>query len=85
MEALLIGSSVLILFVILLRATLGRRISFRMRYALWLIVVLRLACPFALPGSPVSVMNYVPSVQAWFDQNAERSGPMESWEAGRRL
>ncbi|MCM1104168.1 MAG: M56 family metallopeptidase [Clostridium sp.] len=88
MEALLVGSSVLILFVILLRATLGKRISFRMRYALWLIVVLRLACPFALPGSPVSVMNYVPSVQTWFDQNTEQSeagrgvSPTEAWEAG---
>ncbi|MCM1537274.1 MAG: hypothetical protein NC254_02620 [bacterium] len=82
MEALLVGSSILILFVILLRATLGKRISFRMRYALWLIVVLRLACPFALPGSPVSVMNYVPSVQTWFDQNAEQPEPMGTWEVG---
>lgn len=74
MEDLLIGSSVLILFLILLRMIMGRKISYRMRYALWLIVALRLAFPFALPGSPLSVMNYVPSLQALFDGEAESSG-----------
>lgn len=74
MEDLLIGSSVLILFVILLRAVMGGKISFRMRYALWLIVALRLALPFALPSSPLSIMNYVPSLQALFDWEAESPG-----------
>ena len=74
MEELLIGSSVLILFVILLRAVMGRRISFRMRYALWLIVALRLALPFALPGSSFSIMNYVPSPEAVFGEQTESSG-----------
>ena len=73
-EDLLIGSSVLILFLILLRMIVGRRISFRMRYALWLIVALRLALPFALPGSPLSIMNYVPSLQVLFDGEAESPG-----------
>ncbi|MDE6420783.1 MAG: M56 family metallopeptidase, partial [Lachnospiraceae bacterium] len=74
MEELLIGSSVLILFVILLRTVMGSKISFRMRYALWLIVALRLALPFALPGSPLSIMNYVPSLQALFYGEAESPG-----------
>ncbi|MDE5818161.1 MAG: hypothetical protein K2I07_02425 [Lachnospiraceae bacterium] len=82
MKDLLIGSSVLILFVILLRMVMGGKISFRMRYALWLIVALRLALPFALPGSPLSIMNYVPSLQALFYEEAESSGYAGSRDAG---
>lgn len=82
MEDLLIGSSALILFVLLLRAVMGGKISFRMRYALWLIVALRLALPFALPGSPLSIMNYVPSLQALFDGEAESPGYVDVREVG---
>ena len=82
MEALLIGSSVLILFVILLRAVFGRYISFRVRYALWLIVVLRLAWPFSLPGSPYSIMNYVPSVQDLSGQGMEQQKSAEPYGGG---
>lgn len=82
MEDLLIGSSVLILFVLLLRAVMGGKISFRMRYALWLIVALRLALPFALPGSPLSIMNYVPSLQALFYGEAESPGYVDVREVG---
>lgn len=57
MAALLISSGILILFIIALRAAVGKRISYRARYALWLLVVLRLALPFALPESPASIMN----------------------------
>ncbi len=82
MEDLLIGSSVLILSLILIRMIMGRQISFRMRYALWLIVVLRLALPFALPGSPLSIMNYVPSLQALFGGEAESPGTVKVRGAG---
>lgn len=85
MEALLISSSVLILFVILLRAVFGKHISFRMRYALWLIVALRLALPFALPDSPVSVMNYVPFIQAFFGWEADFDGYAGVGEVGSLL
>ncbi len=57
MAALLISSGILILLIIALRAAVGKRISYRARYALWLLVVLRLALPFALPESPASIMN----------------------------
>lgn len=79
MEELWIGSSALILFVILLRAVMGRKISARMRYALWLIVALRLALPFALPGSPVSIMNYVPSMQILFSGETEPQKSAGAW------
>lgn len=80
MEELWIGSSALILFVILLRAVMGRKISARMRYALWLIVALRLALPFALPGSPVSIMNYVPSMQIAFGGGTETQKAAGAWD-----
>lgn len=64
MKELLIGSGVLILALAALRATVGRRLSARVRYALWGLVLLRLALPFGLPQSRASVMNYLPQQPA---------------------
>lgn len=64
MKELLISSGVLILALAALRATVGRRISARVRYALWGLVLLRLALPFGLPQSRASVMNYLPQQPA---------------------
>lgn len=47
MRELIFTSSILILAVALLRLVLGRRIPARARYALWLVVLLRLAIPFS--------------------------------------
>jgi len=44
----------LILVVLALRAALGRRISARMRYALWAVVLLRLLVPVQLFESPIA-------------------------------
>ena len=44
----------LILVVLALRAALGRRISARMRYALWAVVLLRLLVPVQLFDSPIA-------------------------------
>lgn len=77
MGEFMISSSVLILSVIVLRAVSGRRIGFRMRYAMWLIVVLRLALPFTMPGSPFSIMNAVTRIQSVWENEAaaqDRSG-----------
>lgn len=50
-----IGTSIfLILVVLALRAALGRRISARMRYALWAVVLLRLLVPVQLFTSPIA-------------------------------
>ena len=51
-------SSVLIALVFALRYALRRRLAPRWQYALWLLVVLRLALPVA-PPSPTSVFNLV--------------------------
>ena len=52
-----ISSPVLILVVLALRACLGRRISARLRYALWAVVLLRLLIPVQLYTSPVAGLN----------------------------
>ena len=57
MVQLLISSSLLILIVMLLRRCLGKRISLRLRYALWGLVLLRLLIPVTPIQSPLSVMN----------------------------
>jgi len=59
MTELIITSSVLILVVIVLRHFLKGKISLRLQYALWALVLLRLLVPVALFESPFSVMNAV--------------------------
>lgn len=54
MRELIFTSSILILAVALLRRTVGRYIPARARYALWLVVLLRLAIPFSPIESSVS-------------------------------
>ncbi len=60
MRELLMTSTVLILAVFLLRRLFGARIPARLQYALWLLVALRLLCPFSLSASSLSVMNAAP-------------------------
>ena len=60
MLELLITSSLLILAVLAARALLAGRISRRMQYALWGLVLLRLLLPVSLPQSRASVLNALP-------------------------
>ncbi len=59
MTECIISSSVLIAVITALRFIFRGRISRRLQYALWGLVLLRLALPFSLAGSPISVMNLV--------------------------
>lgn len=59
MTELIITSSVLILMVILLRHFFKGKISLRLQYALWALVLIRLIVPITLFESPISVMNAV--------------------------
>ncbi len=66
MISVFISSSALILSVLMLRRLFGPRLSARARYAIWAVVLLRLAIPFSIFTSPVSVMNAaerIPAVQ----------------------
>lgn len=60
MLELLITSSLLILAVLAARALLAGRISRRMQYALWGLVLVRLLLPVSLPQSRASVLNALP-------------------------
>ncbi len=54
-----ISSSVLIAVVIALRFALKGKISLRLQYALWALVLVRLLIPFSFASSSLSVMNSV--------------------------
>ena len=56
----IISSCVLLLVVIALRYLLRGKISLRMQYALWLLVLVRLLVPLSFGASGLSVMNAVP-------------------------
>ena len=57
MREILLTSSVLILEVLLLRLAFRDRISRRVQYALWGLVLLRLLVPVSLPGADFSVLS----------------------------
>ncbi len=58
MTGLLASGSVLILVIIGLRYALGRKISLRIRCALWLLVALRLLIPIEFGTSLLSLQNF---------------------------
>jgi len=64
MTELMITSSVLILVVIVLRHFLKGKISLRLQYVLWVLVLLRLLVPVTLFESPFSVMNAVQAAKS---------------------
>lgn len=57
----IVTSCALILIVIALRYLLRGRISLRLQYALWALVLVRLLVPISFGPSPISVMNAVPA------------------------
>lgn len=62
-----VSSCILILAVIALRYLLRGRISLRLQYALWLLVLARLLLPVSFGSTDISVMSVVekaPAVQA---------------------
>ena len=61
MFELVVTSTVMILVILCLRKLTLGKISMRLRYALWLLVVLRLLMPVSVGTSPVSVLNLLPA------------------------
>lgn len=57
MSRILLVSTVLILVIVVLRAVLGKWMSQRLRYALWLLVAIRLLLPFQLGHCAMSIEN----------------------------
>ena len=60
----IVSSSVLILFVLLIRALFGRRMSAGLRYGLWALVLLRLLLPVSIGASAYSVSAAVDRAEA---------------------
>ena len=77
MTGLMLSSAVLILVIIGLRYVLGHRISLRIRYALWLLVALRLLIPIEIGSSPLSLQNFTPQADppAITEQNTHTTPP----------
>ena len=59
----IVASSILIVVVIVLRCLLKGKISLRLQYALWGLVLLRLLIPFNVGSSILSVMNIMEKTQ----------------------
>lgn len=59
MTEFIITSTTIIFIVLILRAALRNHVSHCCIYALWLMVVLRLAIPVTFIRSPLSVLNYI--------------------------
>ncbi len=68
----IISSSALIVLVLALRFALGRRISLRLRYALWALVLVRLLVPVSFGSSAVSVGNVAKTEPAQFAAELSR-------------
>ena len=68
----IVSSSVLILVVIALRYVLRGKLSLRMQYALWLLVLVRLLVPVSFGASDLSVMNAVPERALTVQQGTDR-------------
>ena len=63
----IISSSVLIAIVIALRFALKGKISLRLQYALWALVLVRLLLPVSVGSSSMSIMNRVEDSQVYQD------------------
>ena len=59
----ILSSSLLIVAVLLIRKIAGDRLSARLRYALWGLVLLRLLIPVSIGESALSVQNWLPEKQ----------------------
>ena len=75
MKLWILSSSLLILIIIGLRFLLKGKVSFRVQYAMWLIVLLRLLIPFSVGRSPVSVENVIPASRPVLVQPQQRIDP----------
>lgn len=68
----MISSSVLIAVIILLRYLLKGKITVKLQYALWAVVLIRLLIPFSIGESNLSVLNIIPKESfAYHNEEAE--------------
>lgn len=58
----IITSSVLILIIVAVRFMLKGKISLRLQYALWALVLVRLLIPISFGSSSISVLNFTEDI-----------------------
>ncbi len=85
MFEILVTSSVLIVGLLCLRKLAMGKISMRFRYALWLLVAVRLLFPVSFGTSPLSVLNFfsgdfLENRQAFLADDEKRSVRNEEWD-----
>lgn len=73
MSEWMISSSVLIVSVIAIRCFIRDRVSMRVRYALWLLVAVRLLVPLSFAESSLSVLNFL-RVPGEGEEQGEQNG-----------
>lgn len=81
MTTWIVTSSVLIVVVLVLRFVLQGKISRRLQYGLWALVLLRLLIPWTLPKSNVSVMYVAEEVHEYLFTQTEPM-PVETGDSG---
>lgn len=81
MIEMIITSSVLILVILILRRIVGRNISMRLRYGLWLLVAVRLVLPVNVGSSGGSVLNLLPQTWQLYHDHTEEPSAGEAVDA----
>lgn len=70
----IVSSSGLILLVLLVRLLFKKKIPPCLRYALWLVVALRLLIPISISGTAVSILNLLPQQSKVWEGNGNKTG-----------
>ena len=65
----IITSSLLIAIVLLVRRLFRGKLSLRLQYALWLVVLVRLLIPGTVAQTGLSVLNYLPRTEVEVSQS----------------
>ncbi|MBP3700637.1 MAG: hypothetical protein J6I64_01985, partial [Lachnospiraceae bacterium] len=69
-----VSGTVILLVVLVLRRLFGERISRRMRYALWLVVLVRLLVPVSFGSSGWSIQNWLPVEMVQTEDQGDLAG-----------
>lgn len=70
----IVSSSGLILLVLLVRLLFKKKIPPCLRYALWLVVALRLLLPISISGTAVSILNLLPQQDMEWEGKGNKAG-----------
>lgn len=78
----MVSSSGLILLVLLVRFLFKKKIPAYLRYALWLVVALRLLLPISISETAVSILNFLPQQDMLREGNSSQAGQIIYEQSG---